>query len=33
MQDSFFDKFHDMPFLDGAHAAQVSDANPRGFIE
>ncbi len=33
VEHAFFDKFHDMPFVDGAHAAQVLDGKERGFLE
>ena len=32
-QDSFLDKFHDVPLIDRTHSAQILDAQGRGFVE
>ena len=33
VEDAFLDEFHDVPLIDGAHAAQVLDAQDRGFVK
>jgi hypothetical protein len=33
IEHPFFDELHDVPFIDLAHAAQVTDAQDRGLIK